>query len=62
MDHQFEDIRTRPDGSIDTAYYIARSRMMRSEQAHSLGRSAAAAPAGWLRRLILRPFGFARTA
>jgi hypothetical protein len=28
------DIRTRPDGSIDTAYYMARGRMLRSRQAH----------------------------
>ncbi len=30
------DIRLRPDGSIDTAYYMARGRHMRSEAAHEL--------------------------
>ena len=32
-------IQTRPDGSIDTAFYMARGRQMRSEQAHETGRS-----------------------
>lgn len=27
---------TRPDGSIDTAHYMARGRQMRSRQAHDL--------------------------
>ncbi len=38
--------RTRPDGSIDTAYYMARCRQMRSRQAHHLaGRASARLPA-----------------
>jgi len=38
--------RTRPDGSIDTAYYMARGRRMRSQQAHHLaGRASARLPA-----------------
>ncbi|MGR3619229.1 MAG: hypothetical protein ACU0AX_06980 [Roseovarius sp.] len=31
-------IHTRPDGSIDTARYMARGRRMRSEEAHRLAR------------------------
>lgn len=34
--------RTRPDGSIDTAHYMARGRQMRSRQAHHLARRASA--------------------
>lgn len=34
------DIRTRADGSIDTAHYLARGRMARSRQAHRLARRA----------------------
>ena len=30
------EIIARPDGSIDTAYYMTRGRKMRSEQAHAL--------------------------
>lgn len=30
------DIRTRTDGSIDTGYYMARGRRMRSEAAHDM--------------------------
>lgn len=30
------EIIARPDGSIDTAYYMARGRRMRSEQAHAM--------------------------
>ena len=30
------DIRTRPDGSIDTAHYMQRGRVMRSRQAHRM--------------------------
>ena len=36
MDHPFEPIRYRADGSIDTAFYIARSRQMRGDQAAHL--------------------------
>lgn len=41
------DIATRPDGSIDTDHYIARGRLMRSQQAH---RMAGNAKAGLARR------------
>lgn len=34
-----EDIRLRPDGSIDTAYYMARGRRERSQQAHRMAKS-----------------------
>jgi len=38
--------RIRPDGSIDTAYYMARGRQMRSRQAHHIaGRASAKLPA-----------------
>lgn len=30
------EIRTRPDGSIDTDHYIRRGRRARSEQAHAM--------------------------
>ncbi|MEQ9258898.1 MAG: hypothetical protein RIG84_07345 [Roseovarius sp.] len=30
------EIKTRPDGSIDTAHYMQRGRHMRSEQAHAM--------------------------
>ncbi|WP_343080171.1 hypothetical protein [Ostreiculturibacter nitratireducens] len=50
-------IRTRPDGSIDTAYYMARGRLARSEQAHRLARSLVPAARSqpdrsWLDRLM----------
>ena len=38
MSHQKQDIRLRPDGSIDTAYYMSRGRKRRSETAHTLFR------------------------
>ena len=31
-----DDIRYRPDGSIDTGYYMARARQLRSLKAHEL--------------------------
>lgn len=34
-----DSIRTRPDGSIDTAFYMARGRRERSQQAHRLAKS-----------------------
>lgn len=34
-----DDIRLRPDGSIDTAYYMALGRRERSKQAHRMGRA-----------------------
>ena len=34
--------RIRPDGSIDTAYYMARGRQLRSRQAHHIARRASA--------------------
>ena len=33
-------IKTRADGSIDTAFYMARGRQMRSEQARGMARTA----------------------
>lgn len=33
------DIRLRPDGSIDTAYYLARGRQARSDQARKMVKS-----------------------
>ncbi len=33
--NSFIDIKTRPDGSIDTAYYMARGRLKRSEAFHT---------------------------
>ncbi|MBW4982230.1 hypothetical protein KZZ07_06700 [Mameliella sp. CS4] len=36
MTQQDDTIRTRPDGSIDTAYYMARGRHMRSQAAHDM--------------------------
>lgn len=35
-------IQTRPDGSIDTAFYMARGRRLRSEQAHRVTAAATA--------------------
>ena len=37
-------IRTRADGSIDIAYYTARARYLRSQQAHTLIAKASPAP------------------
>ncbi|MGR3321982.1 MAG: hypothetical protein ACU0DK_08635 [Pseudooceanicola sp.] len=50
----------RPDGSIDTARYVARGRRMRGEQAHALTsgvfRGLAAAPFRAIRHLLrMRP-------
>ena len=36
---QETQIRLRPDGSIDTGYYMNRGRAARSEQAHKLARA-----------------------
>ena len=38
MSNSQQDIRVRPDGSIDTAYYMSRGRKHRSETAHTLFR------------------------
>ena len=35
---------TNPDGSINTAFYMARGRRMRSEQAHKLGATVVTTP------------------
>ena len=40
-----DPIRTRPDGSIDTAYYMALGRTRRSEAAHDMVRAAFGWPA-----------------
>ena len=34
--YTFPDIRRRPDGSIDTAHYIAKGRAERSQAAHDI--------------------------
>jgi hypothetical protein len=36
MTRSKDSLRTRPDGSIDTGFYMARGRHMRSEAAHAL--------------------------
>lgn len=41
---QKNDIRLRPDGSIDTGHYMAIGRRMRSERAHEMARGIAPAP------------------
>jgi hypothetical protein len=38
QDHD-DNIRLRPDGSIDTGYYMKIGRDLRSEQAHAMARS-----------------------
>lgn len=38
-------LHTRPDGSIDTAFYVARGRVCRSRQFHDITRSGPAKPA-----------------
>jgi hypothetical protein len=53
MTRKTDTMHTRPDGSIDTAFYIARGRQMRSEAAHSMVRSDVNRP----RRGLLRMFG-----
>ncbi|MDU8911538.1 hypothetical protein [Aestuariicoccus sp. MJ-SS9] len=49
-------IRLRPDGSIDTAYYMARGRAQRSEAAHRMFRGSPEPEQpqtrGWLRGLL----------
>ncbi|WP_323769188.1 hypothetical protein [Antarctobacter sp.] len=50
-----DTIRTRPDGSIDTAYYMARGRVMRSEAAHAMVRPDPETPRP--RRGLARLFG-----
>lgn len=39
-----KEIVTNPDGSINTAFYMARGRRMRSEQARHLGVAAVSVP------------------
>jgi hypothetical protein len=51
-------IRRRPDGSIDTAFYIARSREARAEQAHHLTVKAAPAAGGTIFAALAAMFGF----
>ena len=56
-DEHHVEPRLRPDGSIDTAYYLQRSRILRSEQAHAMLKPRRAPEprrsAGWM-------FGFGR--
>lgn len=44
MTRNTDMFRTRADGSIDTAFYLARGRRMRSEAAHALIRSEPETP------------------
>lgn len=37
-------LRRRPDGSLDTAHYMAQGRTRRSEAAHDFARTTASAP------------------
>ncbi|GGF55806.1 hypothetical protein GCM10011319_16400 [Mameliella alba] len=55
MTQQDTKIRTRPDGSIDTAYYMARGRHMRSQAAHAMFSPEPAKP--HRRRGFARLFG-----
>lgn len=63
MTEQYEDYhmipRMRADGSIDTAYYLQRSRELRSEQAFAMMPSrkkrAPRRPAVWIARLLRIP-------
>lgn len=55
MTQQDDTIRTRPDGSIDTAYYMARGRHMRSQAAHDIFTPEPAKPRR--RRGFARLFG-----
>ncbi|WP_420324974.1 hypothetical protein [Mameliella sp.] len=57
MTQQNDRIRTRPDGSIDTAYYMARGRHMRSQAAHAMFSPEPAKPRH--RRGFARLFGAA---
>ncbi len=49
-DPEIQSIRTRADGSIDTAYYMTRGRQMRSKQAHHMAQDMAAQwrPFSWM--------------
>lgn len=55
MTRKTDTIRTRADGSIDTAHYMARGRRMRSEAAHSMFRPEPGTPRR--RRGLARLFG-----
>lgn len=55
MTRDTQTLRTRPDGSIDTAYYMARGRRMRSEAAHAMFRPERDTPRP--RRGLARLFG-----
>ena len=59
---EHQNIATRPDGSIDTAQYIARGRALRSQQAHAIARHTAARTPGALARLGLMLEGGAKRA
>ncbi|KGM48494.1 hypothetical protein [Pseudooceanicola atlanticus] len=61
MDEFDTPIRLRPDGSIDTAYYIARSRELRSRQALDMAAEAGRTP-GRLTRLLGRVLTLTRIA
>ena len=52
-----DPIRTRPDGSIDTAHYMAVGRACRSEAAHDMVRAAVGTPERRPGRRIFRVLG-----
>lgn len=49
------ELRRRKDGSIDTAYYMAKGREARSAQAHQMGKSMWQRLTGPLKNLISAP-------
>ncbi len=48
-----QDIRRRPDGSIDTGFYMARGRRLRSEAAHDMAGSALGQSRGVFAALVM---------
>ena len=53
-------IKTRPDGSIDTAYYMAKGRMARSRAAHQIIGKTANVPAETTERTTRKLFSWMR--
>ncbi len=51
------DIKRRPDGSIDTGYYMQQGRKLRSAQAHRLAGKFIAKPAANRPGIVRRLFG-----
>jgi hypothetical protein len=48
-----QEIRHRPDGSIDTGFYMARGRRLRSEAAHDMAGSAVGQSRGVFAALVM---------